>query len=150
MGLRGATHCSACPVLRHSESGPLGLSVRECGAAGCYPATLSPEYLYVTVGPQGLLVVGLPVPSVPHSASLGPPTATATRVPSAPPTGLDKCSFFYLLGVRLPCHSILCQFWLFFVFGLLLSFFWLCEEVQCVYLHLHLGFSARFFVFHLG
>ena len=30
----GATHCSACPVLCHSESGPLGLSVQECGAAG--------------------------------------------------------------------------------------------------------------------
>ena len=29
-----ATCCSACPVLRHSESGPLGLSVRECGTAG--------------------------------------------------------------------------------------------------------------------
>ena len=31
---RGATHCSACPTLRHSESGPLGSSVCECGAAG--------------------------------------------------------------------------------------------------------------------
>ena len=32
----GAVVCyphSACPALRHSESGPLGLSVRECGAA---------------------------------------------------------------------------------------------------------------------
>ena len=34
VGLRGATHRSACPVLHHSESGPLGLSVRECGAIG--------------------------------------------------------------------------------------------------------------------
>ena len=34
VGPRGATCRSACPVLRHSESGPLGLSVRECGAAG--------------------------------------------------------------------------------------------------------------------
>ena len=34
----GATGCyprSACPILRHSESGPLGLCVRECRAAGC-------------------------------------------------------------------------------------------------------------------
>ena len=33
----GAAVCyphSACPTLRHSESGPLGLSVHECGAAG--------------------------------------------------------------------------------------------------------------------
>ena len=34
VGLRGATHRSACPVLRHSESGPLGLSVSKCGATG--------------------------------------------------------------------------------------------------------------------
>ena len=34
VGPRGATHRSACPVLHHSESGPLGLSVCECGAAG--------------------------------------------------------------------------------------------------------------------
>ena len=34
VGPRGATHCSACPALLHSESGPLGLSVHECGAAG--------------------------------------------------------------------------------------------------------------------
>ena len=33
---------------------------------------------------------------------------------------------FYLLGVRLPCHSIFYQFWL-------------CEEAQCVYLRCHLG-----------
>ena len=34
--------------------------------------------------------------------------------------------FFYLLGVGLPCRWIFCQFWL-------------CEEVQCVYLRRHLG-----------
>ena len=34
-GATGSTTCrSACPVLRHSESGPLGLSVRERRAAG--------------------------------------------------------------------------------------------------------------------
>ena len=32
--LRGATRGSACPALRHSESGPLGLSVCECAAEG--------------------------------------------------------------------------------------------------------------------
>ena len=32
--LWGATHCSACPPLRHSESGPLGFSVPECRATG--------------------------------------------------------------------------------------------------------------------
>ena len=34
VGPRGATHRSACPVVCHSESGPLGLSLCECGAAG--------------------------------------------------------------------------------------------------------------------
>ena len=34
VGPRGATRSSACPVFRHSESSPLGLSVCECGAAG--------------------------------------------------------------------------------------------------------------------
>ena len=32
-GAAGATGCSACPVLCHSESSPLSLSVRECRAA---------------------------------------------------------------------------------------------------------------------
>ena len=34
VGLRGATCGSACPILHHAESGPLGLSVHKCGAAG--------------------------------------------------------------------------------------------------------------------
>ena len=49
------------------------------------PASLPPfvlVYLCVSVGPQGLLVVRLPAPFVPHSASLGP--TRATRVLSAP------------------------------------------------------------------
>ena len=118
-----------------------GLSVRECGVVGVLPtalpapfsATLSPAlsvYLCSNVGPQGLLVVRLPILFVPHSASLGPATATrvlSTLVPvSTPPTSLDVCFFFYLLGVGLPCLSIFCQFWL-----------W--EEAQCVYQRRHLG-----------
>ena len=77
-------------------------------------------------------MVRLPAPFVPHCASLGPPRQheSSPQLPvSAPPTGLDKCLFFYLLGVGLPCHSILCQFWL-------------CEEVQCVYLHHLLRFCS--------
>ena len=44
-----------------------------------FSATLSlalSVYLCANVGPQGLLVVRLPAPFVPHSASLGPTTAT--------------------------------------------------------------------------
>ena len=71
-----------------------------------FSATRSPAlsvYLCANVEPQGLLVVRLPAPFVPHSASLGPATATSTRVLStpvpisAPPTGLDECLFFISL-----------------------------------------------------
>ena len=102
-----------------------------------FSATLSPAllvYLCANVGPQGLLVVRLPAPFVPHSTSLGPTMATrvlSAPVPvSAPPTSLDECFFFYLLGVGLPCLSIFCQFWL-------------CEKAQCVYLCRHLGSLTR-------
>ena len=69
-----------------------------------FSATLSPAlsvYLCANVGPQGLLVVRLPAPLVPHSDSLGPATAMrvlSTPVPvSSPPTGLDECLFFISL-----------------------------------------------------
>ena len=115
----------------------------------CFAHPLPPPFLLVylstNVGPQGLIAVVLPAPFIPQSTtSLGPPAAAllqvlSTQLPvSAPPMGLDECFFFISLVVGLPCSSIFCQFWLFFVFKLLLSFFWLCEEVLCVYLHLHL------------
>ena len=63
--------------------------------------SVPPSYLCVNVGPQGLLVVRLPAPLVPHSASLGPATAMrvlSALVPiSAPPTGLNECLFFFYL-----------------------------------------------------
>ena len=51
------------------------------------------------------------------------------------------------LVVELPYSAIFCQFWLFFVFKLLLYFFWLCKEAQCVYLHLHLGWKSEWYTF---
>ena len=69
-----------------------------------FSATLSPAlsvYLCANLGLLGLLVVRLPAPLVPHSASLGPATATrvlSAPVPiSAPPSGLDVCFFFIYL-----------------------------------------------------
>ena len=60
-----------------------------------------PVYLCANVVPQGLLVVRLSAPFIPHSTSLGPTTATgvlSALVPvSAPPTGLDECFFFIYL-----------------------------------------------------
>ena len=60
-----------------------------------------PVYLCVNVGLQGLLVVRLPAPFIPHSASLRRTTTTrllSTLVPvSAPPTCVDVCFFFIYL-----------------------------------------------------
>ena len=95
VGPRGATRSTACLVLHHSESGPLSLSVHECRAAGSASGQTAS-------------------PFVPHSANLGP--ATATRDLSAPvpvsarPTCLDVCFFFiylvsYFLAVRFSVSS---------------------------------------------
>ena len=106
----------------------------ECGAAGSASHHL--------VG-SASCSLACPVPQSP--TTLGPPTVTLLQVlspqlpVSVPLTSLDECFFFLFLVVRLPYSSIFCQFWLFFIFKLLLSFFWLCEEAQCVYLHVHLG-----------
>ena len=114
------------------------------GARGLLPTTLPAPfsatlslalsvYPCVNVGPQGLLVARLPA-RWSHTPTVSvPPQQCESSLPrlpvSAPPTGLDECLFFYLLGVGLPCCSIFCQFWL-------------CEEAQCVYLCLHLGSPA--------
>ena len=68
-----------------------------------FSATLSPAlsvYLRANMGPQGLLVVILPAPFVPHSASLSPATATPRessppRCPSPPllPVWMNVVSF---------------------------------------------------------
>ena len=111
----------------------------QAGALGCVvclaPHLFLPVYLLVNVGPPTLPASCSLAHLAPQSTtSLGPPAATllgvlSTRLPgSTPPTTLDECFFFKSLVVRLPCSSIFCQFWLFFVFKLLLSFFWLCEE----------------------
>ena len=106
----------------------------------------------VNVGLHGLLAVTLPTLFIPQSASLWvQPHCHESRQPqlpiSAPPTSLDECFFFISLVVGLPYSWIFCQFWLFFVFKLLLSFFWLCEEAQYIYLHLHLGWKLLYICF---
>ena len=119
------------------------------GALGCLvcfvPLLFLLVYLCTNVGLLGLpattlwglLVTAWPAPlhNPPPDWVRQPPPCCEFSSPlllvSAPPTGLHECFFFISLVVRLPCSSIISQFWLFFVFKLL-SFFWLCEEVQCV------------------
>ena len=126
-------------------STPTGISVRGFEALFPHAGTLhcivclAPQlflsvYLHTNVGPPSLQATTSPSPS---AAAL--PEVLSARLPiSAPPTGLDECFFFNSLVVRLPYSLIFCQFWLVFVFKLLLSF-WLWEAAQCIYLHLHLG-----------
>ena len=83
VGPRGTIHHSACPVLCHSESGSLGLSVRECVAAGSASGqTACPvcPTLCQSWSRQG------------HGSPLRPSCPV-----SAPPTGLDECLFFISL-----------------------------------------------------
>ena len=121
LGYEGTTHHSACPVLLHSESGPLGLSVHECRATGSASGQTA-----------------CPVrPTLRQSRSCHSHASPLHPGACLRPSYLSGYIFlFYLLGVGLPCCSIFCQFWL-------------CEEAQCVYLRCHLGspintFSNKF------
>ena len=127
------------------------------GALGCMvcpaPPLFLPVYLCANVGLQGLPattlwgLLAVVWPALFHN----PPLCCIRQLPpchesspprllvSTRPTGMDECFFFISLVFRLPYSSIFCEFWLFFVFKSLLSFFWLCEEAQYIYLCLHLG-----------
>ena len=120
-----------------------------------------PVYLCENVGPQGLPATtlwGLLAAAWPAQFLNLPSLWARQLIPcrksslpwmsiSTPPTHLDECFFFISLVVGLPYSSIFCQSWLFFVFKLLLSFFWLCEEAQCVYLRLHIGRKSQMICF---
>ena len=109
------------------------------GTLGC--AVCHRVHQLLPCGPAADLPTRLhnPPPGWVHQLLPCPRVLSAHLPISTRPTGLDERFFFNSLVVGLPYSSIFCQFWLFFVFKLLLSFFWLCEEAQCVYLRLHLG-----------
>ena len=90
---------------------PVGLSNELFCEVCLAPQLFLLVYLHVNVGPPG----------PPATVS---PGVLSTHLPvSAPPTGLNECVFFNSLVVGLAYSSVFCQFWLFFVFKLLLSFF---------------------------
>ena len=83
---------------------------------------------------------------------LGPPAATSPSPPcrvsslprlpvSIPPTSLDEC---FLTPWLLDFHTVQCSgsSSCFLFLNLLLSFIWLWEEAQCVYLCFHLGWKS--------
>ena len=111
-GATGSATChTACPALRHSESGPLGLSVNEYGATGS------------ASGQTACPVRPTLCQSQSRHGHMSPFCPCAHLRPSY---RSGSMFLFYLLGVGLPCRSIFCQFWL-----------W--EEALCVYLCRHLG-----------
>ena len=68
--------------------------------------------------------------------------SSLTQLPiSMPPISLNECFLCNSLVVRSPYSSIFWKLWLFFVYKLL-SFFWLCEEVKCFHLCLHLEWNS--------
>ena len=158
MGLSNELSCEAgsfscCHLNPHGFFNQRFESLFPCtGALGCTVCFAPPPFLPVSlctnVGPQdlpattlwGLLAVAwlAPFHNLPPRWVCQPPSCHESSPPwlpvSALPTSLDECFFFISLVVRLPYSLIFCQFWLVFVFKLLLSFFWLCEEAQCVYL----------------
>ena len=117
---------------------PPGLSALQCGTTGP-PATASRDPPAAPCRPS----TAWPCSTICHLAGSSSFHLARVLSPwllvSTSPTNLDEQFFFISLVGGLPYSSIFCQFWLFFVFKLLLSFFWLCEEAQCVYLRLHLG-----------
>ena len=113
-----ATRHTACPLLRHSESGPLSLSVCKCMAAGSARGqTACPV-------PPTLRQSPSPVQSRSCHGNVSPLCPGCLSPPLLPVW--MKVYFFYLLGVGLLCRLVFCQFWL-------------CEDAQCVYICLHLG-----------
>ena len=92
VGLWGATCCSACPVLCHSESGPLGFSVHECGPAGS------------ASGQTACPVRTTLHQSWSHHGHASPLHPSARLCPSY---RSGSMFLFYVLGVGLPCCSIL-------------------------------------------
>ena len=89
----------------------LSVYLRECGAAG-------------SASGQTACPIG---PTLHQSWSLhSHPSPLHPGCPSPSLLLVWMNVYFYFPGVGLPCHLIFCQFWL-------------CKEVQCVYLHRHLG-----------
>ena len=106
-----------------------------CGAAGSIFCQLQP---------------GLPCSTICHltgSTSRHLAQVLSAQLPvSTPPTGLGECFFFNSLVVRLPYIGFSVSSGCFLFLNLLLSFFCLCKEAQCVYLCLHLGQKPRVWI----
>ena len=127
--------------LLFSPAVPPGLSMHQCGAAES-PATTLWDLLAVA-WPSPLhnpppRWVCLPLPCC-MSSPPRPPVSTPPMVWMNVSSLSPRLSDFHTILFSVSSVFL-------FVFKLLLSFFWLCEEAQCVYLCLHLGFSPGLWI----
>ena len=114
---------------------------RTLGCAVCLARQLSlPVYPQANVGPPGLPATASSTQSSSHS-----PLHPGCSSPPLLPVWMNVSSLTHSLVVRLPYSLIFWQFWLFLFLNSLLSFFWLCKEANCIYLHLHLSRKSGFF-----
>ena len=114
------------PLLVSAMNSPVRLGVSL--AAASTPTGVFSEWfeaLFPQAGTLGFEVCYLVHQLASCSLAASPLRPAARLHLVAPPTSLDECFFLISLVVRLPYSSIFCQLWLFFVFKLLLSFFWL-------------------------
>ena len=139
--VNSAVHLGVSPA---AASAPTGVFNQRFEALSPHPGALC---CMVCFAPQLLFPVYL-------QANVGPPAQPAASLSkSSPPC----CLSLPLLPVWMNVSSSTA--WLsdfhtvrfsvssgcFFFLNLLLSFFWLCEETQCVYLRLHLGWKFSLF-----
>ena len=113
------------------------------GCAVCLtPQLFLPFYLHAHVGLPGLPATTLPTPvlqplpcrkSSPPGCQSLPLLPVWMNVSSLTPWLSDFHTIQFSVG----------SCW-FLYLNLLLSFLWFCEEAQCVYLHLHLGWNSKF------
>ena len=133
-----------------ATSTPTGVSNTCAGVPGCEVCFTAPPflpvYLCANVGLRGLPAAAWPAPfhnPPPHRVHQRPPCHASPLCPSCPSPPLLSVwmNVSSLSPWLLDFHTV--RFSVssgcFFFFKLLLSFFWLCEEAQCVYLCLHLG-----------
>ena len=82
-------------------------------------------------------------PCLPQSSSCCLAESLSTQLPvSGTPTSLNECFCFNSSVVIFHTVQFSVSSGGFLLLNLLLSFFWLCEEAQCVYLRLHLGWKS--------
>ena len=99
------------------------------------PQFFLPVYVHANVGPPAPPTAALPSP--PATDLLGVLSTPAASPPLLPVWMNVSALTPWLSDFHTARFSVSSGCTLFF--NLLLSFFWLCKEVKCIYLHLHLG-----------